>query len=255
MFRKLIGLFVITLCTSFLIAGCSSTSETKKQKSNEQQSSSKSSVELSAGQFTSIFNGENLAGWEGNKKLWSVEDGVIVGHSTKDNTPTDDQFLIWIGAKPADFELKLEFKIHNYNGGIQFRSEKNDGYGPPVKGYQADIDKGGGWLGACFEEGGKGLIARRGNKVKLTRFGMVKNIGKIGPPDNEFLDDFYPKSWNTYRIVADGNHLTYYINDHKITEVIDGREDPPKKGLIALQMKGGSPMKIEFRNIQVKLLD
>ena len=31
--------------------------------------------------FEAIFNGKNLAGWEGNTDLWKVRDGMIVGDS------------------------------------------------------------------------------------------------------------------------------------------------------------------------------
>src|SRR5438046_3031235 len=30
-----------------------------------------------------LFNGKDLEGWEGNKDLWSVQDGVIVGKNTQ----------------------------------------------------------------------------------------------------------------------------------------------------------------------------
>ena len=29
--------------------------------------------------FTSLFNGKDLTGWEGNPKLWSVKEGAITG--------------------------------------------------------------------------------------------------------------------------------------------------------------------------------
>ena len=29
--------------------------------------------------FTSIFDGKTLDGWDGNPKLWSVQDGTITG--------------------------------------------------------------------------------------------------------------------------------------------------------------------------------
>src|SRR5512134_2514159 len=38
--------------------------------------------------FTSLFNGTDLTGWDGNPKLWSVQDGAIVG---KTGTNTDNK--------------------------------------------------------------------------------------------------------------------------------------------------------------------
>ena len=35
-------------------------------------------------QWQQLFNGKDLTGWEGLDGFWSVEDGVIDGHETKD---------------------------------------------------------------------------------------------------------------------------------------------------------------------------
>ena len=32
--------------------------------------------------FKSLFNGKDLAGWEGNLTFWSVRDGAITGQTT-----------------------------------------------------------------------------------------------------------------------------------------------------------------------------
>ena len=31
--------------------------------------------------FVPLFNGRDLTGWEGNAKLWVVEDGMLIGRS------------------------------------------------------------------------------------------------------------------------------------------------------------------------------
>ena len=43
--------------------------------------------------FQPLFNGKNLDGWDGDPRLWSVRDGMIVG-STEGVTMTDNSFLI-----------------------------------------------------------------------------------------------------------------------------------------------------------------
>ncbi|MGC3966038.1 MAG: DUF1080 domain-containing protein [Pirellulales bacterium] len=45
--------------------------------------------------FTSLFNGKDLSGWDGNPELWSVEDGCITGKTTGPEQLTYNQFLIW----------------------------------------------------------------------------------------------------------------------------------------------------------------
>src|SRR4051812_32260039 len=59
------------------------------------------------GKFTPLFNGKNLNGWHGDKELWKVEDGSIVG-STDDKTLKKNSFLIY--EKPyKNFVLKAKF--------------------------------------------------------------------------------------------------------------------------------------------------
>ena len=38
--------------------------------------------------FTPLFNGKDLAGWEGDRTLWLVENGMIVGRSAGSNATT-----------------------------------------------------------------------------------------------------------------------------------------------------------------------
>ena len=45
--------------------------------------------------FTSIFNGKDLTGWEGDPKYWSVEDGALTG--VTDGTLKANSFIIWRG--------------------------------------------------------------------------------------------------------------------------------------------------------------
>jgi len=72
--------------------------------------------------FKPIFDGKTLEGWDGNPKFWTIEDGAITGQTTKDNPTKGNTFMIWRGGKPADFELKLEYRLRNHNSGIQVRS-------------------------------------------------------------------------------------------------------------------------------------
>src|SRR5689334_6609883 len=59
--------------------------------------------------WTSLFDGKTLAGWDGDKNYWHVQDGAIGVESTCEK-PTGTIYLIWQGGEPADFELKLEMK-------------------------------------------------------------------------------------------------------------------------------------------------
>jgi hypothetical protein len=47
--------------------------------------------------FKPLFNGKDLAGFDGNPDLWSVEDGCITGKTKGPDHLTYNQFLIWRG--------------------------------------------------------------------------------------------------------------------------------------------------------------
>src|SRR5690242_17294768 len=80
--------------------------------------------------FKSIFNGKDLAGWDGDLKLWSVKDGAITGQTTAENPARHNTFLIWTKGSLADFELRFSYKIVANNNksfgdsGVQYRSKR-----------------------------------------------------------------------------------------------------------------------------------
>lgn len=62
------------------------------------------------------------------------------GRTTKETQPAQNTFLIWRKGKPANFELKTEFKLTGFNSGIQYRSIELPDIRWAMKGYQADMD-------------------------------------------------------------------------------------------------------------------
>lgn len=73
---KIMASFVkLTVSLAFLVVGLLSGCA---EKSNEMASQHAVSEPV---QFESIFNGENLNGWDGDPRLWSVEDGKIIGQN------------------------------------------------------------------------------------------------------------------------------------------------------------------------------
>src|ERR1700682_2910843 len=74
--------------------------------------------------FKPIFNGQNLDGWDGNPKFWSVKEGAIVGQTTKENPTAGNTFCIWRQGTLDDFVLRASFKIDGGNSGIQYRSRE-----------------------------------------------------------------------------------------------------------------------------------
>ncbi len=107
--------------------------------------------------FQQIFNGKDLAGWEGHPKLWFVRDGAITGETTAENPATNNTFLIWTNGLVGNFELRCAFRIvpHNNQGfansGIQYRSRVVNPSYWVVGGYQADMEAGPNYTGNLYE--------------------------------------------------------------------------------------------------------
>lgn len=199
--------------------------------------------------FQSMFNGRDLTGWEGKPGWWSVVDGAITSESTPAKPCPTAHYLMWRGGKPGDFEFRCEYRVVGGNSGIQFRSRELPEW--DTSGYQADIEDGDQWTGCLFEHT-RGGVSMRGQKVVIDAAGN-KQVTSIGDPA-ELLKRVRKNDWNTYRIVARGNHLTLAINDVVMCEAIDNQTGlAAKDGVIALQMHPGPPMKIQFRNLRIKL--
>ena len=72
--------------------------------------------------YVSLFDGKTLTGWDGRPGVWSVEDGAIIGVSTKEKN-AGNTFLVYHGVEARDFDLKLEIKVEWGGGsGVQYRS-------------------------------------------------------------------------------------------------------------------------------------
>lgn len=212
-----------------------------------------------SGEFVSLFNGEDLFGWVGDEGLWSVQDGAITGQSTAENPLTYNKFLIWDKGELDDFELKLEYRIESGNSGIQYRSfrqEGNDKEGNPktfsVGGYQADLDAARGWAGTNYGEGFGGILAKRGEKAILGAE-KARDVESLGDPE-ELKSGIKDNDWNSFRIVAKGNHLRQFINGTLMSDVIDNRPEARSSGILAFQLHVGNPMKVQFRDIHLKRL-
>lgn len=202
-------------------------------------------------EFVSIFNGKDLTGWDGDPKFWSVEDGAITGITTKENPTQGNTFIVWRQGELDDFELKLQYKLESGNSGIQYRSTESNKW--RVGGYQADFEAGTKFSGILYEERGRGILALRGQKVTIDENGK-KTVEQFAEAD-KLQEAIKQGEWNEYRIVAHGNHLTHYINGEKMSEVIDGQTDKAKlRGNLALQLHAGPPMKVQFKDIELKRL-
>jgi hypothetical protein len=202
--------------------------------------------------FQPIFDGRSLTGWDGDPGFWRVENGSLVGQTTVDKQPVQNTFLIWRGGSPADFELKLQFKLTGFNSGIQIRSVELPEFKWAMKGYQADMDGVQQYTGQLYEERGRGFLAMRGQFSYIPQGGKPGLVGSLGD-GNELKARIKGEDWNDLHLIARGNTIAQLLNGRLTSMVIDDDVEGRKlDGLIGIQVHKGPPMKIEVRNIRLK---
>jgi hypothetical protein len=233
--------------------------------------------------WTQIFDGKTLANWDGDRDVWHVEDGALVGESSPEH-PSGTTNIIWRGGEPANFELKLEMKLEGSgaNGGVQYRSfhvEPNLGPLPAdltpqqrqrreqqldidkkhaswnLSGYQADFDFDNKYTGQLYEQNSpRGIIAWRGQAV-ATEAGKKPTLLGLLDSSDELKAAIKPGEWNQVEIIADGNTLTHIINGKVMAILVDtDPEHSRAKGVIAVEIEGPGNVKISHRNIWLKEL-
>ncbi|GGF47663.1 glycosyl hydrolase [Echinicola rosea] len=210
----------------------------------------------SKGEWTKLFNGQNLDGWTTYNKetvgpAWKVEDGVLyLDASNKENWQVNGGGDIVTEKAYDNFHLKLDWKIsENGNSGIIFLVQELDKYkhswntGPE---YQL-LDNDG-------HPDGKIEKHRTGDLYDL-----IKATEEAENPVGE---------WNTSEIIIDQGKLTFILNGVKTVETTlwdDSWKElianskfkntegfgQYQKGKIALQDHGNN---IWFKNIMIKEL-
>src|SRR5204862_8255283 len=119
---------------------------------------------------------------------------------------------------------------------------------------QADIATEDKYMGILYEEGGRAVLAERGNKVEITAKGEKQVVGKT-EDSAAILKDIKKEDWNEYVVIAKGNHLIQKINGHTTADVTDNqKEKSAATGILALQLHAGPPMMVQFKDIEIKVL-
>jgi len=207
--------------------------------------------------FQRIFDGTTLTGWEGDPKYWRAEGGSLVGEITPATVIKSNTFIIWRGGRPADFDLKLEYRISaEGNSGINYRSSVVPDTVTPdnkfaMRGYQCDIDGRNRYSGNNYEEKGRLFLGVRGQMTRVVGGRPPVLVATFADPAE--LGKAVTADWNAVHIQARGRTLTHLINGQLMTVVTD--DDAPNRpadGLLGVQVHVGPPMKVEYRNIRLK---
>ena len=178
-------------------------------------------------QTESLFNGRDLSGWTiyGTEK-WYVDDGLLVCESGPDQEygylGTEKEFI--------DFELTVEFKQGaDGNSGVFFRSSIE---GTKIAGWQAEVAPPGLYTGGIYESYGRGWLIK----------------------PNPDLDKFLKYGeWNTMKIRVKGNLVETWLNGDKMITLEDEKIGNAK-GIIALQIHSGGGIKVQWKNINIRVI-
>jgi hypothetical protein len=208
--------------------------------------------------FELIFDGRTLSGWKGDPNYWRVEDGALVGEITPATVIKSNTFIIWQGAKPQNFELKLEYRISaEGNSGINYRSAVIPDPVTPsnafaMRGYQFDIDGKNRYTGNNYEEKGRLFLALRGQMTRVVGGRPPVLLSTFESPAPQ---PAVPAQWNSVHLIVRDRVLIHALNGQLMCTVIDDDAAPaPLDGAIAVQVHTGPPMKVEYRNIRLKVL-
>ncbi len=189
--------------------------------------------DLTSGEWTSLFDGKSLAGWN-QKNGWAqfrIEGDCIVG-TTAVGSPNS---FLCTKKDYGNFELRFEVKVADgLNSGVQFRSksiaEKDNGR---VHGPQVEIEAGPGEAGYIYGEAtGRNWLS----------------------PDPKPHSHFRNGEWNQYVVRAEGPRMTTWINGQLIEDIVDPASY--SEGFIGLQVHGigkdQGPFEVRWKNIAIR---
>jgi hypothetical protein len=183
---------------------------------------------LASAQSESIFNGKDLTGWIiYGTELWYVEDGLLVCESG----PDKEYGYLGTEKEYKDFDLTVEFKQGaDGNSGVFFRSSIE---GTKITGWQAEVAPPGSNTGGIYESYGREWLIK---------------------PDPEL--DKYLKfgDWNTMRLLVVGDKVETFLNGQQMISFEDEKIGKAT-GKIALQIHSGGGIKVQWRNLNIRVIE
>lgn len=180
-----------------------------------------------------LFDGRTLEGWEGNREIFRVDQGAIVG-GTLDKKIEHNWFLCTT-KKYGDFELRLKCKLigKGANAGIQFRTRRIPNH-HEVIGYQADMGEM--WWGKLYDESRRNRVLAGPESEE-----QVARLREVLRPDD----------WNQYVIRCQGRRIQIWLNGLKTVDYTEREEGIEQTGVIALQIHGGPPSEAWYKDIEL----
>ena len=156
---------------------------------------------------------------DGPKECWTLVDGVLTGQ----NIPEKKGSILWTNQNFKDFTFEGEFKfVGKIDSGVFLRTE---------------VDQ--------IQIGISGSLHR-----DMTCSPYISKTGKY-PAEADVKDLLKEGEWNKLSITAKGNRYLVSLNGRQVLDYSSETSVP--EGPIGLQVHPGVEMKIEFRNLVVKV--
>jgi hypothetical protein len=173
-----------------------------------------------------LFNGKDLEGWDGNKDLWSVVDGVIVGKNTD---PIKVSTYLFTKRNFSDFRLTATVKLvqSEMHSGIAMWGRKAPDKGDPYT-YAGHL---------VMFPSGWGMYDLYGRNGLPVDGGPARKVGK-------------QHDWNDLEILAQGNRVRLVVNGTPVVDWRDPMPDRIKEGPIGLQLHSNNvPQEVHFKDL------
>jgi hypothetical protein len=177
-----------------------------------------------------LFNGKDLAGWEGlTGKYFNVVDGIIVAKNGGDNAPKASTYLV-TKEKYRNFRLIFEAKLvtSEMHSGISLWGktiEKEEG---PWS-YQGHL--------VMFPSHYGFWDLYRRNLIYQDKEGAAKKVGR-------------QHDWNQMEILAIGDRIRFALNGQAVADWTDPMPDLCQPGPIGLQLHSNKePQEVQFRGL------
>ncbi len=182
------------------------------------------------GGFLNLFSGENLDGWTimGDPAGWAVKDGIIRSEGLLGGD--------WLrfNEPQSDFILKLDWRVsQDGNSGVYIRAAEEGR--PWESGYEIQISN----------------APRDDLHCTCSLYGYAA----VDPRPDESAD-----TWHTFEIHALGPRITVFSDGVQCAELDQAKSElareKPLTGFVGIQdSHAGEGSYVEYRNIQLKLLD
>jgi hypothetical protein len=174
-----------------------------------------------------LFDGKSIDDWEGNKDLWSVKEGIIVG---KNKTEVKVSTYLLTKRKFTDFHLAFSGKLaeSEMHSGIAMWGAVAPDRGDPFtyKGHLVMFPSGWGLYDLYGRAGG--LKADNRPAIKVNK----------------------QHDWNDIEIFAQGNRIRVVANGVLVLDWRDPEPDRIKEGPIGLQLHSNTvPQEVQFKGL------